>query len=64
MRGTTWLVRDRCDNSTLFAVREGVVQVRDFVKDKTLSLYPGQRYIAKAAIPALQFDSGKNSGKK
>jgi hypothetical protein len=64
VRGTTWLVKDRCDNSTLFAVREGIVQVRDFVKGKTLSLYPGQRYVAKAAIPALQFDSGNGSGGK
>ncbi|MDX6603920.1 MAG: hypothetical protein QOF23_429 [Solirubrobacterales bacterium] len=64
VRGTTWLVKDRCDNSTLFAVREGIVQVRDFVKGKTLSLYPGQRYVAKAAIPALQFDSGNGTGGK
>ena len=64
VRGTTWMVKDRCDNSTLFAVREGIVQVRDFVKGKTLSLYPGQRYVAKAAIPALQFDSGNGKGGK
>ncbi len=54
VRGTVWLVRDRCDNSTLFAVREGVVTVNDFVKGTTLFLHPGQRYIAKASIPRLR----------
>jgi alpha-tubulin suppressor-like RCC1 family protein len=54
VRGTVWLVRDRCDNSTLFGVREGVVTVDDFVKGTTLFLYPGQRYVAKAAIPRLR----------
>ncbi|HEX6986849.1 MAG TPA: hypothetical protein VF170_15840, partial [Planctomycetaceae bacterium] len=54
VRGTTWLVADRCDSSTLFAVREGIVLVRDFVKRKTIVLRPGKRYVAKAAIPALR----------
>jgi hypothetical protein len=54
VRGTTWLVADRCDNSTLFAVREGIVLVRDFVKRKSIVLRVGQRYIAKAAIPGLR----------
>jgi hypothetical protein len=54
VRGTTWLVADRCDNSTLFAVREGIVLVRDFVKRKSIVLRAGQRYIAKAAIPTLR----------
>ena len=54
VRGTTWLVADRCDNSTLFAVAEGVVTVRDFVKGTTLSLYPGQHYVARGAIPRLR----------
>lgn len=56
VRGTIWLVRDRCDGSTLFKVKEGVVLVRDFVKGKSLTLETGESYIAKAKIPRLQFD--------
>src|SRR6476469_1671954 len=54
VRGTVWMVRDRCDNSTLFGVREGVVSVDDFVKGTTIALRPGQRYVAKASIPRLR----------
>jgi Putative Ig domain/Regulator of chromosome condensation (RCC1) repeat len=54
VRGTTWLVVDRCDNSTLFGVQEGVVTVSDFAKGTTLSLYPGQHYVARGAIPRLR----------
>ncbi len=53
VRGTTWLVVDRCDASTLFQVAEGTVWVRDFVKDKTVVLEAGEQYLAKAAIPRL-----------
>jgi hypothetical protein len=53
VRGTTWLVVDRCDASTLFKVTEGTVWVQDFVKDKEVVLDAGQQYIAKAAIPRL-----------
>ena len=53
VRGTTWLVVDRCDNSTLFKVGEGTVWVSDFVTEKSLVLTTGQQYIAKAAIPRL-----------
>jgi hypothetical protein len=54
VRGTTWLVVDRCDNSTLFKVREGTVWVNDFVKEKTVVLTQGEQYVAKAAIPRLK----------
>ena len=54
VRGTTWLVIDRCDNSTLFKVREGTVWVNDFVKKKTVVLTQGEQYVAKAAIPRLK----------
>jgi hypothetical protein len=54
VRGTTWLVVDRCDNSTLFKVSEGTVWARDFVKEKTVVLTPGEQYVAKAAIPRLK----------
>jgi hypothetical protein len=53
VRGTTWLVADRCDASTLFKVTEGTVWVQDFVKDKEVVLNAGQQYVAKAAIPRL-----------
>ena len=54
VRGTTWLVVDRCDNSTFFSVREGVVTVRDFVKGSVFALQPGEHYLAKATIPRLK----------
>lgn len=57
VRGTTWLVVDRCNASTLFKVAEGTVSVRDFVKDKTLTLTTGEQYIAKAEIPRLDPDA-------
>lgn len=53
VRGTTWLVVDRCDASTLFKVTEGTVWVDDFVKDKEIVLEAGEQYIAKAPIPRL-----------
>ena len=53
VRGTTWLVVDRCDSSTFFKVAEGTVWVDDFVKEKSLILTTGQQYIAKATIPRL-----------
>jgi len=53
VRGTTWLVVDRCDASTLFKVAEGTVWVQDFVKDKEIVLDAGEQYIAKAPIPRL-----------
>jgi hypothetical protein len=54
VRGTTWLVIDRCDSSTLFKVGEGTVWVRDFVKGKSVTLGTGQTYLAKAPIPRLR----------
>jgi len=46
VRGTKWLVEDRCD-STLTLVRRGVVTVRDFALDKAIILRRGQRYLAR-----------------
>ena len=57
VRGTTWLVVDRCDASTLIKVAEGTVAVRDFVKDRSLTLEAGEQYVAKAAIPRLNPDA-------
>lgn len=53
VRGTTWLVVDRCDASTLIRVTDGTVWARDFLKEKTFVLEAGQKYIAKALIPRL-----------
>ncbi|HEX5620526.1 MAG TPA: right-handed parallel beta-helix repeat-containing protein, partial [Solirubrobacteraceae bacterium] len=44
--GTKWLVQDRC-TSTLTRVVRGRVRVRDFVKDKTVIVRAGKRYVAK-----------------
>ncbi len=45
VRGTIWLTEDRCD-STLTRVRRGRVAVRDFVRDRTVVLRRGDRYVA------------------
>jgi DNA-binding beta-propeller fold protein YncE len=45
VRGTRWLVEDRC-NGTLTRVTQGSVRVRDFVRDRTIVLRRGQRYLA------------------
>ncbi len=47
VRGTIWLVADRCDGSTIFKVKRGTVAVRDFFKQKTILLEAGDSYIAK-----------------
>ncbi len=49
VRGTWWLVEDRCDG-TLTRVKEGRVDVRDFRLKKTIKLRAGARsiYLAKA----------------
>ena len=46
VRGTIWLVEDRCD-STLTRVRRGRVAVRDFARDRTVVVRRGQRYVAR-----------------
>ena len=45
--GTKWLVEDKC-RSTLTRVVRGKVEVRDFVKKKTITLRKGKRYTARA----------------
>jgi hypothetical protein len=47
VRGTQWGVRDRCDG-TLVIDTAGVVDVHDFRLNKTIRLYPGQTYLARA----------------
>jgi CSLREA domain-containing protein len=46
VRGTIWLVEDRCDGTTFFKTRRGVVSVRDFIAHKTLPLPAGKTYLA------------------
>lgn len=53
VRGTTWLVVDRCDSSTFFKVAEGTVWVDDFVNEREVVLEAGDEYVAKAKIPRL-----------
>jgi ferric-dicitrate binding protein FerR (iron transport regulator) len=48
VRGTYWLTKDSC-NSTVTVVREGVVTVHDFAKNKDVKVKAGKRYIARAA---------------
>jgi hypothetical protein len=47
VRGTIWLVEDRCEG-TLTKVRRGAVQVRDFKRKKTVTVKAGHTYLARA----------------
>ncbi len=47
VRGTTWLVEDRCDGSTLTKVKSGTVTVSDFVKHKKVRVKKGHSYVAR-----------------
>jgi hypothetical protein len=47
VRGTIWLVQDRCEG-TLTKVRRGTVSVRDFKTKKTVTVKAGHSYLARA----------------
>jgi FG-GAP-like repeat/FG-GAP repeat len=47
IRGTQWLVQDKC-TSTAFKVKQGSVNVRDDVKKKTVIVRKGRTYTARA----------------
>jgi hypothetical protein len=47
VRGTVWGVQNRCDG-TLTRVVRGTLSVRDFRKRKTITLFTGQSYLARA----------------
>jgi hypothetical protein len=47
VRGTIWLVEDRCEG-TFTKVTRGVVQVRDFKRNKTVTVKAGHSYLARA----------------
>ena len=46
MRGTRWVVIDRCDG-TLTRVVRGSVTVRDRVRNKTVVVRAGKQYLAR-----------------
>lgn len=46
VRGTRWLVEDSCGRTTTRVTR-GVVRVRDRVRDRTVTLRAGDRYVAR-----------------
>jgi hypothetical protein len=48
VRGTIWLVEDRCEGTNT-KVRRGVVAVRDFKRKRTVSVKAGHSYLARAA---------------
>ena len=47
VRGTRWVVIDRCDG-TLTRVVRGTVTVRDRVRNKTVIVHAGEQYLARA----------------
>jgi tricorn protease-like protein len=47
VRGTSWLVADRCDG-TLTTVKSGTVSVFDFKRKKTVKVQAGKSYLARA----------------
>jgi hypothetical protein len=47
VRGTIWLVQDRCEG-TFTKVRRGTVQVRDLRRRKTVTVKAGHTYLARA----------------
>jgi hypothetical protein len=47
VRGTVWSVGNRCEGTLTHVIR-GVVSVRDFRRRKTITLFTGQSYLAKA----------------
>ncbi len=54
VRGTVWSVTNRCDG-TLTKVNRGVVLVRDFRRRKTITLFTGQTYLARAPFTRVPF---------
>ena len=57
VRGTIWLVEDRCEG-TLTKVRRGTVQVRDLKRKKTVTVKAGHSYLARAQRAASKSRRG------
>jgi hypothetical protein len=53
VRGTIWLVEDRCEG-TFTKVRRGTVRVRDFRRKKTVTVKAGHTYLARALRAAAK----------
>ena len=53
VRGTIWLVQDRCDG-TLTKVRRGTVSVRDFKRKRSVTVKAGHSYLARAQRAAAK----------
>jgi hypothetical protein len=53
VRGTIWLVEDRCEG-TFTKVSRGTVQVRDFRRKKTVTVKAGRTYLARALRAAAK----------
>lgn len=47
VRGTRWVVVDRCDGATVTRVSEGSVVVRDRVRRESVVVHAGERYVAR-----------------
>jgi hypothetical protein len=47
VRGTEWLTKDTC-NTTTTTVKSGTVIVKDFAKNKNVTVKKGHRYVARA----------------
>jgi hypothetical protein len=46
VRGTKWLLQDRCNGTTFAKVVEGIVTLRDLAEKKTVELEAGETYTA------------------
>jgi len=64
VRGTVWLIQDRCDG-TFTSVVEDIVDVADFTLKTTTAVSPGQSYLAKPPAKKGSFKPPTvKSGKK
>ena len=57
VRGTIWLVEDRCEG-TFTKVKRGTVQVRDLRRKKTVTIKAGHTYLARAQRAASKSRRG------
>ena len=57
VRGTIWLVEDRCEG-TFTKVRRGTVQVHDLRRNKTVTVKAGHTYLARANRAATKSGRG------
>jgi virginiamycin B lyase len=47
VRGTIWLVQDKCNGTTVIKVQQGTVIARDAYRHKNKTLSAGQKYVAR-----------------